>query len=79
MSIPKLSQRLSRLQRIRHRVEYERNRAGPGGIRLLRLQVLLLKAQSRLADLIAGPPPPTKAAIPARANLPRPLSIIATC
>ena len=68
MSIPKLSQGLSRLHRIRRRVEYEQARFGPGSIRLLRLQVLLLKAQSRLTDLISGSSP-ARAAIPAPADM----------
>lgn len=78
MSISTLSQRLSRLSRIRRRVAYERARSGPGSIRLLRLQVLLLKAQSRLADLISRPPP-TRAAIPVQAHMPCPSSITTTC
>ncbi len=73
MSISKLSRRLSRLHRIRRRIDYERARSGTGGIRLLRLQALLLKAQGRLKLLIGGRRPAV-AATPLRVDLPSPSS-----
>ncbi len=74
MLISKLSHRLSRLHRIRRRIEYERARSGAGSIRLLRLQALLLRAQGQLRSLTAERRPAI-AAIPMRVGLPSPSNI----
>ncbi len=76
MLISKLSHRLSRLHRIRRRIEYERARSGPGSIRLLRLQALFLRAQGHLRVLTAERGS-AMAAFPVRPGLPSPSNITA--
>lgn len=55
MSKWSLSNTLARLHRIKRWIDEERRRGSNDRLRLLRLQGLLLKAQRRLAELMALP------------------------
>lgn len=61
MQFSTLSQALARTLAVRRLLDAERRRADGCRVRLLRLQAMLLKAQERLATLIA---PATQASLP---------------
>ena len=52
MSSPRFANALERVTRLRRRLELERRGSGSSWPRLLKLQLLILKAERRLAELL---------------------------